>query len=160
MSRFISKVAAQESGFTQFEVVMPIKDFEKYKALTSDNQDLKVDYRPLNFDALLKIGAVRVTHKGLEDGSYDPNPDSGFSIVSGYNDAVGQGGGTKKWKDNPKFLPILKELLTSRPHDIGAHKYLQIVESARDMGLKDKDIFLPTSEMPEGYRKGGRVKLI
>jgi hypothetical protein len=139
---------------------MPIKDFEKYKALTSDNNKLKADFRPLNFDRLLKIGAVRATHRGLDDGSFDPNPDSGFSIVSGYNDAIGGDIGTRTWKDNPKFLPALRELMTARPQDLGAHKYLQIVESARDLGLKDEDIFLPPAQMPEGYRKGGRVKLI
>lgn len=139
---------------------MPIKDFEKYKALTSDNKSLRTDFRPLNVDALLKIGALRVTHKGLEDGSFDPNPDSGFSIVSGYNDAIGGNIGTKTWKDNPKFLPVIREMLTQRPNDIGAHKYLQIIESARDLGLKDEDIFLPTTQMPQDFRKGGRVKLI
>lgn len=139
---------------------MSIKDFEKYKQLTSDNTKLKADFRPLNFDNLIKIGAVRATHRGLDDGSFDPNPEGGFSIVSGYNDAIGGDIGTKTWKDNPKFLPVLKELLMSRPQDLGAHKYLQIVESARDLGLKDEDIFLPSATMPEGYRKGGRVKLI
>jgi hypothetical protein len=139
---------------------VPITDFEKYKALTSDNSELKVDFRPLNADALLKIGAVRVTHRGLDDGAFDPDPTKGFSLVSGYNDAVGGSGGTKKWPNNPKFMSVLKDMLTARPHDIGAHKYLQIVESARDLGLKDKDIFLPNAKLPEGYRKGGRVKLI
>ena len=139
---------------------MPITDFEKYKSFTSDNPDLKADIRPLNVDALLNAGAVRVTHKGLEDGSFDPNPKSGFSIVSGYNDAIGGDVGTKNWKDNPLFLPVLREMLTERPEDIGVHKYLQIVESARDLGLKDHEIFLPKTELPEDYRHGGRVKLI
>lgn len=139
---------------------MPITDFEKYKLFTSDNPDLKADIRPLNVDALLNAGAVRVTHKGLEDGSFDPNPKSGFSIVSGYNDAIGGDVGTKNWKDNPLFLPVLREMLTERPEDIGVHKYLQIVESARDLGLKDHEIFLPKTELPEDYRHGGRVKLI
>ena len=135
---------------------------DKYAALTSGNKDLKVDYRPLNFDALLKAGAFRVTHRGLDDGTFDPNPKSGFSLVSRYNDAVGEQ--TRKWKDNPSALPIVRELFTKRPTDIGAHKYLQIVESAKDLGLSDDDIFLPAQklpqELPENYRKGGRVKLI
>lgn len=139
---------------------VPITDFEKYKAFTSDNPDLKADIRPLNADALLNAGAVRVTHRGLDDGSFDPNPKSGFSIVSGYNDAIGGETGTRTWKDNPAFLPVLREMLTSRPEDIGVHKYLQIVESARDLGLKDSEIFLPKTELPEDYRKGGRTKLI
>lgn len=136
-----------------------ITDFKKYAALTSDNKDLKVDYRPLNFDALLKAKAFRVTHIGLGDGEYNPDPKAGFSLVSAYNDAVGEG--TRGWKDNPEALPVVRKLFTERPTDIGPHKYLQIVESARDLGLSDKDIFLPsTTELPKNYRKGGRVKLI
>jgi hypothetical protein len=115
-----------------------ITNFEKYANLTSNNKNLKVDYQPLNFDELLKAGAFRVTHQGLDDG-YNPDPMAGFSLVSGYNDAVGEG--TRKWKDNPFALPIVRELMTQRPHDIGAHKYMQIIESARDMGLTDSQIF-------------------
>jgi hypothetical protein len=140
-----------------------ITDFGKYSKMTSDNKDLKVNYKPLNFDQLLKTGAFRATHQGLPDGSFNPDPSAGFSLVSAYNDAVGEG--TRNWKDNPAALPIVKEMMTQRPSDIGAHKYMQIVESARDMGLKDKDIFLPASknstvEMPDDYKSGGRVRVI
>jgi hypothetical protein len=137
-----------------------ITDFKKYAALTSGNKDLKVDYRPLNFDALLKAGAFRVTHRGLDDGSYDPDPKSGFSLVSAYNDAVGEQ--TRGWKDNPTALKVVKELFNARPSDIGPHKYPQIIESAKDLGLKDRDIFMPVDnvKLPDNYRKGGRVKLI
>jgi len=115
-----------------------ITDFAKYAKMTSDNPNLKVDYKPLNFDELLKSGAFRVTHRGLDEG-YDPDPKAGFSLVSAYNDAVGPQ--TRGWKDNPFALPVVRELMTSRPEDIGAHKYQQIVQSARDMGLTDKQIF-------------------
>ena len=136
-----------------------IKDFEKYAALVSGNKALKPEYRPLNFENLLKAGAFRVTHRGVDDG-YDPDPDSGFSVVSAYNDAVGEG--TRKWKDNPKALDVVRDMFTTRPTDIGAHKYLQIIESAKDLGLKDRDIFMPVDnvKLPDNYRKGGRVKLI
>ena len=137
-----------------------ITDFKKYANLTSDNKNLKVDLRPLNFDALLKAGAFRATHQGLDNGKYNPDPNAGFSLVSAYNDAVGEG--TRSWKDNPAALPIVKELMTQRPEDLGAHKYLQIVQSARDIGLQDKDIFFnPTTvQMPENYKSGGRVRMI
>lgn len=137
---------------------MPI-DPSKYRHLTADNKDLTADFRPLNFENLLKAKAVRITHQGQED-DFNPDPKAGFSLVSGYNDASSPGAGTNRWPDNPHFYNVAKELLTTRPHDIGAHKYLQIVQSARDLGLKDEDIFLPSAQMPEGYRKGGRVKLI
>ena len=116
-----------------------ITDFDKYANLTSNNKELKVDYQPLNFDALLKSGALRVTHRGLDD-KYDPDPMAGFSLVSGYNDAVGEQ--TRKWKDNPAMYSVVKDMLTSRPHDMGAHKYMQILQSARDMGLPDELIFI------------------
>jgi hypothetical protein len=115
-----------------------ITDFAKYADLTSDNKKLKVDYQPLNFDELLKAGAFRVTHQGLDDG-YNPDPKAGFSLVSAYNDAVGLG--TRGWKDNTLALPVVRELMTQRPKDIGAHKYMQIIQSARDMGLTDSQIF-------------------
>ena len=115
-----------------------ITDFAKYAKMTSDNPNLKVDYQPLNFDELLRSGAFRVTHRGLDEG-YDPDPQAGFSLVSAYNDAVGAQ--TRNWKDNPHALPIVRDMMTSRPEDIGAHKYQQIVQSARDMGLTDKQIF-------------------
>ena len=115
-------------------------DLSKYESLTSDNKNLSVDYKPLNFDLLLKSGAFRVTHQGLPNGSFNPDPYSGFSLVSAYNDAVG--GQSKQWKDNPLAYDTVKNLFEKMPENIGAHKYLQIVKSAKDLGLKDSDIFL------------------
>ena len=138
---------------------MPI-DLSKYSGLTAANKELNVDYRPLNFEKLLASKALRVTHQGDSEGNYNKDPAVGFSLVSGYNDALGGQEGTKLWPDNPKFYDIVKEMVTERPHDIAPYKYMQIIKSARDMGLKDEDIFLPSTTMPDAYRKGGRVKLI
>jgi hypothetical protein len=123
------------------EYLSKITDLEKYKGLTSDNKKLSADFRPLNFDALLKSGAVRVTNRGLDDGKFDPSPTSGFSLVSAYNDAVGEG--TRQWPANPQAYDVVRDMFATRPEDIQAHKYLQILQSARDLGLKDKDIFAP-----------------
>ena len=120
-----------------------ITDFDKYKDLRGDNTALKTDFKPLNFDALLRAGAFRVTHRGLDNG-YDPDPSSGFSLVSAFNDAVGEG--TRKWKDNPSAHNVVREMFTARPTDIGAHKYLQILQSARDLGLPDEQIFMPRAK--------------
>jgi len=124
------------------EYLNKITDLEKYKGLTSDNKKLSADFRPLNFDALLKSGAVRVTNRGLDDGKFDPNPASGFSLVSAYNDAVGEA--TRQWPANPQAYDVVRNMFMSRPEDIQAHKYLQILQSARDLGLKESDIFAPT----------------
>ena len=123
------------------EYLNKITDFDKYKNLTSDNKKLSADFRPLNFDALLKAGAVRVTNRGLDDGKFDQNPASGFSLVSAYNDAVGEG--TRQWPANPQAYGVVRDMFMNRPEDIQAHKYLQILQSARDLGLKDSDIFMP-----------------
>jgi hypothetical protein len=119
-------------------------DFEKYQNLTGDrDKELKVDYKPLNFEQLFKAGAFRVTHQGLDGERYNEDPKAGFSVVSRYNDAVGQGGGTAKWKDNPLAYDAVRRIFTEMPQNLAPHKYLQIVESARDLGLGDSDIFLP-----------------
>jgi hypothetical protein len=118
-----------------------ITDLEKYKDFTFDNKKLSADFRPLNFDALLNAGAVRVTNRGLDGGKYDPSPLAGFSLVSAYNDAVGEG--TRQWPANPEAYDVVRDMFTTRPQDIQAHKYLQILQSARDLGLKDSDIFAP-----------------
>jgi hypothetical protein len=123
------------------EYLSKITDLEKYKNFTSDNKKLSADFRPLNFDALLKAGAVRVTNRGLDGGKFDPSPTSGFSLVSAYNDAVGEG--TRQWPANPQAYDVVRDMFATRPEDIQAHKYLQILQSARDLGLKDKDIFAP-----------------
>ena len=120
-----------------------ITDLSKYKSLTSNNPTLTADFKPLNFDALLKAGAFRVTHRGLDNG-YDPNPSSGFSLVSAFNDAYGPG--TRAWKNNPTAHNVVKEMFTQRPEDIGPHKYLQILQSARDLGIPDAQIFLPSTK--------------
>jgi hypothetical protein len=134
---------------------MPITDFEKYAKLTSSNKDLNPEYMPLNFDALQKSGAFRVTHQGMGDGKYNPDPKAGFSLVSAYNDAVGKDSGTSQWKDNPLAYEVVKNMFEQAPENIGAHKYMQIIESAKDLGLKDKDIFLPYIKKA----KGGAIKM-
>jgi hypothetical protein len=122
---------------------MPITDFEKYAQLTSDNKDLTADYKPLNFDALMKAGAFRVTHQGMDGGKYNLDPKAGFSLVSGYNDAVN--GQPLPWKDNPMAYPVVQNMFQNAPENIGAHKYLQIVESAKDLGLTPEEIYAQPS---------------
>jgi hypothetical protein len=119
-----------------------IRDLDKYKTLTSDNKKLEVNYQPLNFDLLHQKGAFRVTHKGMDE-TYDPDPKAGFSLVSAYNDAVGTQ--TRGWKNNPVAYDVVKNMFENNPQNIGPHKYMQIVESAKDLGLSPEQIFmLPT----------------
>ena len=135
-------------------------DFSAYKHLTSDNQNLKADYRPLNYDALNKAGAFRVTNQGYGEGKFNPDPKAGFSLVSKYNDLVGGDTGTINWPDNPVAHPVVKNMMENAPQNIGAHKYLQIIQSAKDLGLPEDAIYLPTKasggavKMPDDYTKG------
>ena len=118
---------------------MPITNFEKYANLTSNNPNLTADYKPLNFDALMKAGAFRVTNQGIDGGKFNPDPKAGFSLVSAYNDAVGDG--TKQWQDNPSAYPVVQNMFQNAPQNIGTHKYLQIIESAKDLGLTPEQIY-------------------
>jgi len=118
---------------------VPITDFQKYAHLTSDNKDLTADYKPLNFDALMKAGAFRVTHQGSSTEKYNPDPKAGFSLVSGYNDALG--GNTPQWKNNPSAYPVVQNMFQNTPENIGAHKYLQIIQSAQDLGMTPEQIY-------------------
>ena len=115
-------------------------DMSKYAGLTSDNQALQTEFNPLNFDKLLEAGALRVTHQATPEGGFNPDPKAGFSLVSAYNDLAGTQ--SKTWKDNPEAYDVVRNMMTDRPADIGAHKYMQIVQSAKDLGLEDSDIFL------------------
>lgn len=114
-------------------------DLTKFEGLTLDNKKLTADFKPLNFDALLRAGAFRVTNIG-QDEKYNPDPMAGFSIVSAYNDAVGKQ--TRGWIDNPQAYDVVREMFTQRPEDITPHKYLQIVESARQLGIPESQIYL------------------
>ena len=135
-------------------------DYSAYENLTSDNPDLKADYRPLNYDALNRIGAFRVTNQGYSEGKFNPDPKAGFSLVSKYNDLVGGDKGTINWPDNDLAHPVVKNMMENAPENIGAHKYLQIIQSAKDLGLSDKDIYLPKKadggavKMPDAYSNG------
>lgn len=117
-------------------------DYSAYNNLTSDNPNLKADYKPLNYDNLNKAGAFRVTNQGYGEGKFNPDPQAGFSLVSKYNDLVGGDNGTVKWPNNESAAPVVKNMMTSAPENMGAHKYLQIIQSAKDLGLNDNDIYL------------------
>ena len=118
----------------------PNFNMANYAELTSDNKELKTDFKPLNFDKLLDAGALRVTNQATPDGGFNPDPKAGFSLVSAYNDLAGEN--SKNWANNPDAYKVVKNMLMERPEDIGGYKYMQIVQSAKDLGLSDSDIFL------------------
>ena len=127
---------------SQQNIQQPLFDPVKYSKYTGDNDaNLNPNYKPLNFDSLMSNGAFRVTHQGLDNGKYNPDPKVGFSLVSAYNDEIGKGSGTNLWKNNPEMYGVVRNMFANNPEYIGPHKYMQIVESARDMGIPENQIF-------------------
>jgi spore germination cell wall hydrolase CwlJ-like protein len=111
---------------------------------TSDTAGEPVDFRPLNFDALRQANAVRVTHRANPDGSTDPDPETGFSIVSGWNDSMAghdDPRSTVTWPNNPKAYGVVSDMFANNPEWITPHKYRQIVHSARELGMRDEDVY-------------------
>ena len=123
-------------------------DENKYNQYVA-GANLDVDFRPLNFDRLIERGAARITMRGNDAGEASSDPKEGFSIVSAWNDSRG----TSRWKTNPEAQAVGKKIFEQSPQSLGAYKYKQIVESARDMGISDDEIFLPSK-----FAKGGIVK--
>jgi len=123
---------------------------------SSDTTGDPVNFRPLNFDALQQANAVRVTHRANPDGTTDPDPNNGFSIVSGWNDSMakqGQEGSTLTWPNNPQAYDTVRDMFTNNPEWITPHKYRQIIYSAKQLGMDDKDIYA----QPLARKSGGRV---
>jgi hypothetical protein len=111
---------------------------------TSDTAGTPVDFRPLNFDALRQANAVRVTNRANPDGTTDTDPNAGFSIVSGWNDAMAAHGdprSTVTWPDNPGAYGTVSDMFTNNPEWITPHKYRQILHSARELGMRDEDVY-------------------
>jgi len=111
---------------------------------TSDAEGEPVNFRPLNFDALRQANAVRVTNRANPDGTTDTDPNAGFSIVSGWNDAIAQHGdprSTVTWPDNPSAYGTVADMFANNPEWITPHKYRQILHSARELGMRDEDVY-------------------
>jgi len=111
---------------------------------TSDTAGTPVDFRPLNFDALRQANAVRVTNRANPDGTTDTDPNAGFSIVSGWNDAMAAHGdprSTVTWPDNPGAYGTVSDMFSNNPEWITPHKYRQILHSARELGMRDEDVY-------------------
>ena len=111
---------------------------------TSDSAGEPVDFRPLNFEALRNANAVRVTHRANPDGTTDPDPGAGFSIVSGWNDSMAGRNdprSTVTWPNNPEAYGVVSDMFANNPEWITPHKYRQIVHSARELGMRDEDVY-------------------
>ena len=97
-------------------------------------------YRPLNYRALAQAGVFRAT-----DGGGKPSEDpSNWSLVTLQNDLHPQG--TASWKSKPQAMPELLATLSSPNSGILYNgKYDQLLWSARRLGMRPEEIFLPTN---------------
>lgn len=98
-----------------------------------------IDKRALNFHNLLNAGAVRVTNRANPDGTWQQDPQAGFSLVTKWNEDSGPG--VSLWPSNPAAHSVVADMFSNRPGDIGDHKYRQILQSARQIGMPDADIY-------------------
>lgn len=96
-------------------------------------------YRPLNLKALMDNGAIRIVHGGGKV-SNDPND---WSLVTMYND-LHPDGSTASWQNKPQSVPDALSKLNS-PGPLYNGKFNQIVWSARRLGMRPEDIFMPTN---------------
>lgn len=103
-----------------------------------------LEYQPLNVQALIDRGVIRVTQPGTgkEDGSYAMTLDPyNWSLVTAYNDQS-PGSYTVNWPSKPESYPDVIQSL-NQPGPLYDGKYRQILWSARQAGLRPEDVFLP-----------------
>jgi soluble lytic murein transglycosylase-like protein len=118
--------------------------------------------RHLNYQYLLDKGAIRITQPGSGKGpdpinSSDPNQ---WSLVSALNDQSSDPY-TLRWASKPESYKPAIEFLSRTPIHDG--KYRQILWSARNLGLRPDEVFMPKEEARSpaangrGYADGGGV---
>jgi hypothetical protein len=114
-----------------------------------DNTTFKVDRRKLNVPALIKAGAILVTHPHSEQGwETDNKEDWAFSLLSLYN--VLQGGWPSEAKKylKPQSYKRAEQQINSSAPNLGSDKlvydgkYNQILWSIKKLGIPDNVAFL------------------
>jgi len=113
------------------------------------DDEFKVKRRPLNLRNLIGSRAVRITYPGDGSGDFVKDEDpSHFSIVTYMNEHGKDGSVFKKWPNKPNSVALAESIINqSKPNLgeqglLGDEKYLQILESAKKLGLDEKQIFL------------------
>jgi hypothetical protein len=107
--------------------------------------------RPLNIQALIDSGAIRITQPGDGRGGVDVSDDpESWSLVSKYND---EHGATSSWEDKPSSYTNAVSALND-PRAWYDGKYHQVMWSADRLGLPDRDIYADTVN----YADGGDVQ--
>jgi len=118
-------------------------------------------YPPLNFENLIKSGAMRVTQPGNgRDGGFDASDDPDlWSLVSHANDTA-QDSPTRAWPDKPSSYESASRSL-NEPGPLYDGKYRQLVWSAQQRGMPARDMYLPSAyqQADTNYAHGGPVEM-
>lgn len=119
-------------------------------------------YRPLNFESLVRSGAARITQPGNgRDGGFDASDDpEQWSLVTHANDTHPDSV-TRAWPDKPSAYGSAFGLLNN-PGALYDGKYRQLVWSAKQLGMADRDIYMPSEHYPQhdtAYGDGGPVEM-
>ena len=108
-----------------------------------------IQQMPLDYEKLLKGGALRITQPGDGKGGFEVNNDpESYSLVSAYNDAQ-PNSITTQWPDKPEsYETALRHLRENSLGPLYDGKYRQMLWSAQQKGLNN--YFLPMGG--RGYR--------
>ena len=116
-------------------------------------------YRPLNFESLVRSGAARITQPGDGRGGHTASDDpEQWSLVSHAND-TSPDSVTRSWPDKSASYENAARVL-NEPGALYDGKYRQLVWSARQRGMTDKDIYVPSERHPQprtAYADGGSI---
>lgn len=116
-------------------------------------------YPPLNFENLIKSGAARITQPGDGRGGHTASDDpEQWSLVSHAND-TSPDSVTRSWPDKSASYENAARVL-NEPGALYDGKYRQLVWSARQRGMTDKDIYVPSERHPQprtAYADGGSI---
>ena len=144
-------------GYRDGGEVSGITDHEMFSYTGKPNNLAR---RPLNIRNLIKSGAMRVTEPGNGTGGYEKTPDDGgFSVVSRYNDEIGNA--SSNWPDKPSQYGVAEAQLNS-PDALYDGKYRQMMWSADRLGMSDNDLYQDTVNYADGggVAQGGLSRAI
>lgn len=115
-----------------------------------------MQYQPLNWDRLIKSGAIRITQPGSGTGpepTITPDPEL-WSLVSLQNDRA-KNSYTTKWPDKPESVETALKTLSGADNMLYDGKYRQILWSAKQLGLSPQEVFMKKRREEGGLLGGG-----
>ena len=97
-----------------------------------------IQQMPLDYEKLLRAGALRITQPGDGKGGFEVNSDpESYSIVSAYND-MSPNSITTQWPDKPEsYAAALRDLRENSMGPLYDGKYRQMLWSAQRKGVSD-----------------------